>query len=184
MHHLYSHQDYEAFVFLDLDGVMTSNNYIINIHNTFIRDKEFPNHHYKNFMTQYCFQQEGVVFLNELAKNFKYAIIISSTRRYEFSPEEWNFIFRLNGIHVPVIGTTYKTVYSNLREDEIEEYREINHIQNIPFIAIDDDIFDLKTLNQENKLIKVDTKEGLTVFYLRQAINLLNQQKEELKNGK
>ena len=181
---MYQHRDFECFIFLDLDGVMTSEDYIIKMHECFIKDKEDPNFHYRHFMQQYCFQEEGVEFLNKLYEKYTYAIVITSTRRYEFTPDKWNFLFQLNGIKAPVIGITSKILGNGAREDEIMKYRIDNYIDDVPFLAIDDDIFDLQEINVERKLIKVTTEKGLIPYYLPQAITSINQQKEELKNGK
>lgn len=182
-------EKYKFIMYLDLDGVLTSSDYIKYIHKRFInsRHKEFE---YRNFMHKYCFQREAVECLNKLYDLLPYCIIITSTRRFEFTPTEWDFIFKLNGIK-PYVGGRTLSFSKNKnrftwREDEIEQYHynkgSMFNFEKIPFIVIDDDIKDLMKL--QDKLIKVKTKGGLTLEYYNEIINKLKLQGVEINGYK
>lgn len=165
-------------LFLDLDGVLTSENYIVYTHNCltkYNKDKNKNSLHCRNFLQRYCFQKAGIDYLNKLYEHTKYDIVLSSTRRFEFDLDKWNFIFKMNSIKPDIIGITTRFSFNKekftWREDEINKYLIDNKIK-IPFIVIDDDKFDLMTL--EDKLIHVNTKLGLT-------LNNYNETKIKLK---
>ena len=147
-------------IFLDLDGVLTPCNYLKYIHNKFVNeDNSF---HYRNILQRYIFSEDSVKCLNYLYDKCKYSIVLSSTRRYEFSLEQWNFIFDINQIKPNIIGVTPAS--SNcIRQDEITSY--INkHNCKLPFIVIDDDTFDLE--QYKDVLIYVNGQTGLTLDYM------------------
>lgn len=181
---------YKFILYLDMDGVTAGSNYIIKIHNALIHkedeDKDFE---YRHFMQQYCFQKEAVEFLNKLYDLVPYVIILSSTRRFEFTPTEWNTIFKMNRVKAYIGGRTKrisKGKHVSWREDEIEDYQfkgsGMFTFKNIPFLIIDDDIFDL--YKYEDKLIHVNTETGLTMEYFQEAINKLKSQGVEINGYK
>lgn len=174
-------------LYLDLDGVLTSSNYIVMVHKSFVKknDKKF---HYRNFMHQYCFQEEGVQYLNELYDLAPYCIVLTSTRRFQFDKNEWTFLFSLNGIKAEVVGRTdsfsFKPDRFTWREDEIYKYHYHSSPfgkNDTPFIIIDDDNFDLMTYT--DKLIHVNTETGLTMEYLEETKQKLKNQNVELKEN-
>ena len=163
-------------IYLDMDGVLTSEDYIVKMHESFITDKFDPSFYYRNFMHQWCFQEEAVKCLNKLYDLMEYRIVISSTRRFELDRDSWNTVFRINNIKADVLGTTnklkqYTNDRYNWRADEIKDYQ--SRI-NLPFIIIDDDNFDL--LEYEDKLIHVSTEKGLTEDYLQEMVDKLKKQ--------
>lgn len=181
---------YKFILYLDLDGVLTSNNYIEMIHKVFVNKKD-KNFHYRNIFQQYMFQEEGINCLNALYNIIPYTIIISSTRRFEFTPSEWNFLFKLNGIKAYVGGRTdcyskNKEHRFSWREDEIEKYHFIDggmfSFKHLPFIIIDDDTFDLH--KYEDKLVNVKTKTGLTMDYLDEILDKLKLQGVDIDEQK
>lgn len=180
-------ENYKFILYLDLDGVLTSEDYIIYIHNSFVKNENDENNktnlHYRNFMQQYCFSKKAVDFLNKLYDNIPYCIILTSTRRFEFTSTEWNLIFKLNGIKAYVGGRTnklkeYKHDKYNWRAEEIEDYhfkgKGMFTFKNIPFLIIDDDNFDL--LEYEDKLIHVNPKTGVTLDYYNEVLEKLKVQ--------
>lgn len=171
--------NYKFIMYLDMDGVTASENYIVKIHECFIKDdKEWK---YRNFMQQYCLQKEAVETLNAIYDIAPYTIILSTTRRFEFTPTEWNLIYRLNGVKAYIGGRTDKSA-NHWREDEILEYHNKDagmfSFKDRPFIVIDDDIFDLHKI--EDKLIHVNTKTGLTMDYYDEIIDKLKRQGVEI----
>lgn len=183
-------ENYKFILYLDMDGVMTGSNYIIKIHDALVdKNDENKDFEYRNFMQQYCFQKEAVQFLNKLYDLIPYTIILSSTRRFEFTPTEWNTIFRMNRIKAYIGGRTKKISkgeHISWREDEIEDYQfkgsGMFTFKNIPFLIIDDDIFDL--YKYEDKLIHVNTDTGLTLQYFDEAVNKLKKQGVEINGYK
>lgn len=156
-------------LYLDMDGVLTSEDYIIKMHDALVFDKEFR---YRNFMHQYCFQREAIDCLNKVYDKYPFATILSSTRRFEFTPLEWNTIFKINDYKSYIGGRTNKLKhYTNYRyswrADEIRDYHfkdGTSVLKDIPFIIIDDDNFDL--LEFEDKLIHVNTKTRIDIRLL------------------
>lgn len=174
---------YKFVLYLDMDGVTASNNYIIKVHNAFIKegDDENKDFEYRNFMQSWCLQKEAVECLNKLYDVAPYTIVLSTTRRFELGIEEWNLVYRLNGVKAQIDGRTSKISKENYvgwREDEIEEYhsrdRGLSTLKNLPLIIIDDDKFDL--MKYEDKLINVKTETGLTMEYFNEIIQKLKEQ--------
>lgn len=173
--------DCKFIIYLDLDGVLTSNDYIEYIHKRFIEYEGQDEFHYRNFMHQYCFQYEGIECLNKLYDKFPYCIVLSSTRRFQFTINEWNFIFKLNGLKPNILGRTSKFSFDEdkytWREDEIYKYHYHESPMNakeLPFIIIDDDIFDL--MKYKDRLIHVKTEVGLTLKNYNEIIDKLRLQ--------
>lgn len=184
--------DINFILYLDMDGVVTSSNYIVKIHDAFVgnsndEDKDF---YYRNFMHQWCFQKEAVECLNKLYDLVPYAIIITSTRRFELVPVEWNTVFQINGIKAYVGGRTnklskYKDDKYAWREDEIEDYHfrgGTSVLKDFPLIIIDDDDFDLQIY--KDKLIHVNTETGLTMDYYNEILDKLEMQGINIKGDK
>ena len=87
-------------MFLDLDGVMSPSNHLIQIHNK-LNKYELENQRkemfsYINFMQHYCFSYNAIQVLNDIYDSIPYNIVLTSTRRYEFSIAEWNTIFKIS----------------------------------------------------------------------------------------
>lgn len=172
--------EFRFILYLDMDGVLTSEDYIIKIHDSLMNDMTREEYRYRSFMHQYCFQTEAIDCLNKVYDKFPFVTILSSTRRFEFIPTEWNTIFKINNYKSYIGGRTNKLKhYTNdryyWRADEIRDYHfeggGMFTFKNIPFIIIDDDNFDL--LEFEDKLIHVDTKHGLTLDYYDEIIQKL-----------
>ena len=171
----YDEVNYKFIMYLDMDGVTASENYIVKIHDYFIKDdKEWK---YRNFMQQYCLQKEAVETLNAIYDVAPFTIILSTTRRFEFTPTEWNLIYRINGVKAYIGGRTGKSD-NHWRETEIEEYHfkdaGMFSFKDKPFIIIDDDCFDLQ--KYKDKLVHVSTKTGLTMYYYNEILDKLRKQ--------
>lgn len=172
--------NFKFILYLDMDGVLTSEDYIIKIHESLMNDMTKEEYRYRNFMQQYCFQKEAIDCLNKVYDKFPFVTILSSTRRFEFTPTEWNTIFGINDYKSYIGGRTDKLKhYTNgrysWRADEIRNYhfkeKSMFNFKDIPFIIIDDDNFDL--LEFEDKLIHVTTKHGLTLDYYDEIVQKL-----------
>lgn len=184
-------EKYKFILYLDMDGVTASTNYIVKIHDAFVgkNDNINKDFEYRNFMQQWCFQKEAVEFLNRLYDIAPYTIILTTTRRYELNLAEWNLIYRLNNIKANIDGITNKISRENhisWRESEIKEYHfrdrdVLTTLKNMPFLIIDDDNFDLMTYT--DKLIHVNTETGLTMEYLEETKQKLKNQNVELKEN-
>ena len=62
-------------LYLDLDGVLTSEDFIVYTHNCLTKHNTNKNKnslHCRNFLRQYCFQQEGIDYLNKLYNEIPY----------------------------------------------------------------------------------------------------------------
>lgn len=162
-------------LFLDLDGVLTPTKYLEEMHKKFItKDKNF---HYRNIMQRYIFDSNCVENLNQLYIKCKYSIVLTSTRRAEFTLEQWNFIFDINDIKANIIGCT-PTSDNFVRQDEIRQYISKNNI-NIPFIIVDDDIYDL--IYYRSRLIHVLSSEGYNKNYFNKTLDILKWQGVDVK---
>ena len=132
-------------------------------------------------MQQWCLQREAVDCLNAIYDKFPFTIILTTTRRFELKPTEWNTIFKINNVKAYIGGRTNKISKGNhisWREDEITDYHfkkdSMFNFENIPFIIIDDDSFDLQ--KYKDKLINVKTETGLTMDYYDEIIEKLKNQ--------
>lgn len=180
--------DYKFIMYLDLDGVLTSDDYIEYIHKSFIEYEGQDEFHYRNFMHKYCFQYEGIECLNKLYDKFPYEIVLTSTRRFEFTIDEWNFIFKLNRLKPEIRGRVSKFAFDKdkftWREDEIYKYHfheSPASFRELPFIIIDDDTFDL--MKYKDKLIHVKTETGLTLNNYNEIIDKLKIQGVDLNEN-
>ena len=167
---------FNFIMYLDFDGVITPVDHTINMHNKFIEgDKNKEDLFYRNFNQQYVFSYKAIEFLNQLHSKLPFAIVMTSSRRFEFSVKEWRFIFKLNGIKPEIVDRT-KNIRT-WREEEILEYQNRKtffSVSHVPFIVVDDDSFDLKSL--EDKLLLVNGQHGLTMDYMPIAKRILRNQ--------
>lgn len=174
---------YKFILYLDYDGVLNSENYFVKIHDLFIKGQdgegdEEKDYTYRNFMHQFCIQKEAVECLNKVYDKFPFCIILTATRRFEFTCTEWNFFFnKLNKVKAYVGGVTGKSE-KHWREDEIEAYHfkdcGMFSFKRLPFIILDDDTFDLQKF--KDKLVNTNYKTGLTLDYYDEIIEKLKQQ--------
>lgn len=174
---------YKFVMYLDYDGVFNSENYFVKMFETFVEKKDdgSKDFYYRNFVTKYCFQKEAVECLNKVYDKVPFYVIMTATRRFEFTPTEWNLIFRLNDCKPYVGGRTGKSE-RHWREDEIEAYHfkdaGMFSMKDLPFIIIDDDTFDLQ--KYKDKLVHTDNKTGLTLDYYDEIIEKLKMQGVEI----
>lgn len=171
-------ENYRFIMYLDYDGVLNSENYYMKIYKDFVQnDDNKKDFYYRNFLSQFCIQKEAVECLNKVYDKFPFCIILTCTRRFEFTPTQWNFFFKeLNKVKAYIGGRTGKSK-NFWREDEIYEYHNhsgLFNFKNIPLLVIDDDTKDLQ--KYKDKLINTNTKTGLTLDYYDEIIEKLKEQ--------
>lgn len=124
-------------LFLDIDGVLTSNETISR--------KEFL----------YTFSASCVWALNRILRDNKVKIILTSSWRTVFDAEKQNQIFRENGIIQLPGGQTNDFGYEN-RSLEIQDYLSKRKVEN--YVILDD----MKINGFEGHFVLVNPSTGLT----------------------
>ena len=124
-------------LFLDIDGVLTSNETISR--------KELL----------YTFSASCVGALNRILRDIKVKIILTSSWRTVFDAEKQNQIFRENGIIQLPGGQTNDFGYEN-RSLEIQDYLSKRKVEN--YIILDD----MKINGFEGHFVLVNPSTGLT----------------------
>lgn len=145
-------------IFLDIDGVLNSRQWILQIKERF----DDP----KNQM-----DLKLVKRFNHITESTKANIVISSTWRYSFRDQlkKLQECMVSYGISGNIIGMTDCSGYGNCRSDEIEEW--LNNNSGIErFIIIDDNTLGGK---MDQFLIKTDWEDGLQDHHVDQIIKLL-----------
>ena len=124
-------------LFLDIDGVLTSNETISR--------KEFL----------YTFSASCVWALNRILRDNKVKIILTSSWRTVFDAEKQNQIFRENGVVQLPGGQTNDFGYEN-RSLEIQDYLSKRKVEN--YVILDD----MKINGFEGHFVLVNPSTGLT----------------------
>ena len=124
-------------LFLDIDGVLTSNETISR--------KEFL----------YTFSASCVWALNRILRDNKVKIILTSSWRTVFDAEKQNQIFRENGIIQLPGGQTNDFGYEN-RSLEIQDYLSKRKVEN--YVILDD----MKINGFEGHFVLINPSTGLT----------------------
>ena len=151
-----------VFIFLDVDGVLNNENYIVKCYNK---------HHKSMSMNHVPFDPKCLnnlmKLVHKIEKHFEVSIILSSTwRLHEVDYEIVNarleeYCLSLNG----------KTSYiDGIRGIEIKDFLQDKNYTN--FIILDDDIFDIQDYFPNN-LVKTDFKTGLTKHNVKQALKII-----------
>ncbi len=135
-------------ILLDIDGVMVPANSWRKLE--FLED-DFPK-----------FSPRAVSSLNKIINHFnKVEIILITSHKHRYTPQQWKEIFRLRNINdVPIKRLPANTKGLNRREEIIEWLSQNTNFEN--FIIIDDD----KSLNSlpapiKNKLVQTSASVGL-----------------------
>jgi len=141
-------------IFLDIDGVMTSN---------------LLNEEINKSTSIYPFAKECVNVLNEILRSNKSRIVLTSSWRTVFSAEKQCEIFIENGVIQIPYSQTRDLGYEN-RSDEIRNYLAKNgNISN--FLILDD----MEINGFDENFIRVDYNTGLTNKHIEKASQILNQ---------
>jgi hypothetical protein len=122
-------------IFLDIDGVMLPCKSWVNPQNL---SDGFP-----------AFSNRAVFVLQKIIAPDT-TIIITSSHKSRFNPQEWKNIFKRRGINIDHLITLAPASFGMSRKDEILNWFKFNP-SNLDFIIIDDD----KSLNDLPPSIKV-----------------------------
>jgi hypothetical protein len=152
-------------VFLDIDGVLNSKQYILKVTDLF-DDPKFQ------------IDPAAVVRLNRITDATDASIVVSSTWRKSFTHylDKLQVCMASYSITAPIIGMTPDMVvpYGSIlmatghRGDEIQAWLDDNNHMD-PFIVIDDE----RVSNMDNHLVKTDFDTGLLDHHVDQAIIML-----------
>lgn len=148
-------------IFLDVDGVLNSQNKLIELYN-----KTNKPHSGINFP----FDEKCLENLKILVEETHSKIVITSTwRKYKEEIELLNSILDIYNLKQEVIGFT--KILNQKREYEIKEYIKSNNVES--FVIIDD-IKDMNDLNEY--LVVTSYRTGLTKENIEQARKILRRQ--------
>jgi histidinol phosphatase-like enzyme len=157
-------------IFLDIDGVLNSDTW------------------YKKRKTDFCIHEEFDPFLvqqlNQLIKDTKAKIVISSSWRKSHTLEEMQKLFKQVGIRAEIIGMTPVLKYANhtmsvprgceilkwLQDNEGLLGTQVHNFKN--YVILDDDSDMLYW--QRNNFFLVDRYVGLTPNLVYRITNFLN----------
>lgn len=154
-----------VYVFLDIDGVLNSENYL---------EKCYRKHHKPMSMNHVPFDPKCLnnlmILVQTIEKHYQVKIILSST-------------WRLHSIDYEIVDARLaeyglclsdKTpVINQERGKEIQSYLKESKQKCNNFIILDDENFDILDYFPQN-LIKTDFKTGFTKKCLKQCLKLLN----------
>jgi len=141
-------------VFLDIDGVMTSNSL---------------NEEINKSTSVYTFSKGCVNALNKILESHRSKIVLTSSWRTVFDVEKQCEIFSENGVVQMPYSQTIDLGYEN-RSEEIRQY--ISKQKNISnFLILDD----MEIIGFDDNFIRVDFNTGLTMEHIGKAIKILNQ---------
>lgn len=155
-------------IFLDIDGVLNSMPYLLSV-DAIRNDANNP---------EGAIDARHVAILNEIIRLSGAEVIISSSWRSAYSPDEIQKILELRGFIGQVIGAT-PLLHNHYSEDgellyrgnEIQQWLDKTD-QNIEsFIIIDDDS-DMEHLT--HRLINTDLDSGLTAEHIPLALSLFD----------
>jgi hypothetical protein len=139
-------------LFLDIDGVMTSNDLIY--------DR-------RSLELLYPFSKGCVEALNEILKSNRLRIILTSSWRTVFDVEKQCQIFKENGVLQVPYGATVDLGYEN-RSLEIKQWLQNKKIDG--FVILDD----LEIDGFGDNFLKINPEEGLTRFHIPRINQILN----------
>lgn len=152
---------FDKIIFLDIDGVLR----------TFKSDLEWSKllnkPVFKDFERR--FDPKAVSIINEISHYTRAKIVISSNWRIKLPLDKLKQIFRENGIYVEIVAKL--DVFAS-RGEEIRYWLDNNQTNN--YVVIDDQINDIIRHIQKDRIIKVDSKIGLTDdYYIEEIIDRL-----------
>jgi hypothetical protein len=139
-------------LFLDIDGVMTSN--------------ELIQQRNKSTML-YPFAREAVEALNDVLRTHALKIVLTSSWRTVFDVEKQCQIFKENGVIQVPFGATVDLGFEN-RSLEIERWLQNKKVAG--FVILDD----LPIDKFRENFLKIDPAEGLTRLHIPQINKILN----------
>lgn len=164
-------------VFLDIDGVLNSNDWYTYRYNTCTSkeiDDEYP---LKEI------DPRGLMYLRTLIQETKAKIVISSSWRHNMDVKKFTELFKKLGFEEEIIDITPDFGYDPFmfaypRGCEIlawiRNFEKKDHVES--YVILDDDIDMLYC--QKDNFIPIDTTHGLTLKNVLKAIKILNKDNE------
>lgn len=157
----------EKFIFLDIDGVLNSEQYYI--------EKPWPQRfeELKDKLDEHIafgishIDPKAVKLLNRLVEETNAKIVVSSSWRGDYALQT---IFSLAGIIEPIYGETPR-LESRFRGEEIDKWLKEKQ-EPYKYVILDDNSDMLDT--QSNNFIRTDWRAGLTEENVNKAIKILN----------
>ncbi len=138
-------------IFLDIDGVMTSNALI---EENGMGEKLYP------------FSKSSVIALNEILAANKAKIILTSSWRTVFSVEKQCQVFEENGVQQFPRGETIDLGFEN-RSQEIRDYLNKHTVDG--FVILDD----MEIEGFDEHFLRIDPDNGLTMNHVKMVNRIL-----------
>lgn len=161
-------------IFLDIDGVLNSSEYYKSL--DYLKETNGMSDAELMLVAHHTHLDPKALFLmNELVDRSGAEVVLSSTWRGMYSPEEMTEMMQKRGATFRIVASTpilFGKVNSSRipRAKEIKAYLKALQSQPESFVILDDhdDMFDLKT-----KLIQTNDKIGLTQEDIENSIKIL-----------
>lgn len=152
-----------VFIFLDVDGVLNNENYIVKCYNK---------HHKPMSMNHVPFDPKclnNLMILVQQIQQLDYDVNIILSSTWRLNEIDYNIVdARLAEYGLSLNGKT--SYIDGIRGMEIKDFLQDKCYTN--FIILDDDIFDIQDYFPNN-LVKTDFKTGLTKHNVRQALKII-----------
>ena len=152
-----------VFIFLDVDGVLNNENYIVKCYNK---------HHKPMSMNHVPFDPKclnNLMILVQQIQQLDYDVNIILSSTWRLNEIDYNIVdARLAEYGLSLNGKT--SYIDGIRGMEIKDFLQDKCYTN--FIILDDDIFDIQDYFPNN-LVKTDFKTGLTKHNVKQALKII-----------
>lgn len=152
-----------VFIFLDVDGVLNNENYIVKCYNK---------HHKPMSMNHVPFDPKclnNLMILVQQIQQLDYDVNIILSSTWRLNEIDYNIVdARLAEYGLSLNGKT--SYIDGIRGIEIEDFLQDKCYTN--FIILDDDIFDIQDYFPNN-LVKTNFKTGLTKHNVKQALKII-----------
>lgn len=152
-----------VFIFLDVDGVLNNENYIVKCYNK---------HHKPMSMNHVPFDPKclnNLMILVQQIQQLDYDVNIILSSTWRLNEIDYNIVdARLAEYGLSLNGKT--SYIDGIRGIEIKDFLQDKCYTN--FIILDDDIFDIQDYFPNN-LVKTDFKTGLTKHNVKQALKII-----------
>lgn len=152
-----------VFIFLDVDGVLNNENYIVKCYNK---------HHKPMSMNHVPFDPKclnNLMILVQQIQQLDYDVNIILSSTWRLNEIDYNIVdARLAEYGLSLNGKT--SYIDGIRGIEIKDFLQDKNYTN--FIILDDDIFDIQDYFPNN-LVKTDFKTGLTKHNVKQALKII-----------
>lgn len=152
-----------VFIFLDVDGVLNNENYIVKCYNK---------HHKPMSMNHVPFDPKclnNLMILVQQIQQLDYDVNIILSSTWRLNEIDYNIVdARLAEYGLSLNGKT--SYIDGIRGIEIKDFLQDKCYTN--FIILDDDIFDIQDYFPNN-LVKTNFKTGLTKHNVKQALKII-----------